>query len=639
MKKGLLFALALSVGTLAIGQNVSKLHHNTINCKPVTTKMDFQKDDIAGPIKTSAQTKGVISGSDIGFSNNIYTALVESQSALSYNASLNLLSYTHRGKVGDNGATSSGDIMVSTSSNDGATWSTSLYLADDATAPHYNRYPGGVIYNPAGNTTVSDAYVVYSGPSHDGSGGNNAWNANFFGSGKVDATNIVNQYFPSNGAFIRNSMQTTDDGKVHIIGASTIDAPYSHDSTYVYTGTFNSTTNGFDWTSYNFHTDFSVGSDGGVNAYAWFWETAFSKDGTVGYMWTIGRDAVNDYLSFMPIVWKTTNSGTTWTKMPVFDFSTVANITAHLRPMGGSTYARPAFNNKIEGIVDVNNELHLMCYVKSAFSSNLDSLDYTYFYSTNLKTNPIMDIFTTSTGWDARHLGDIASFEVADDEGNYGDQGWDLRLQASRTDDGTKVFATWTDSDTNNAWTGANGTFINVLPDLYVAGYDVVNDLRTNPTNFTFGTAFEGDFFFHYTSDVAKTDNGIYTVHTSKINLGADPLQPVTHVYMNGITFTDADFISNPGFKSSIDNKVSVSQNRPNPFNGNTQIDINLDKAANVSVEVINITGQTVYSMNLGRKASGTHTVNLNSNNLSSGIYFYTVTAGTSQVTKKMIVK
>jgi len=108
---------------------------------------------------------------------------------------------------------------------------------------------------------------------------------------------------------------------------------------------------------------------------------------------------------------------------------------------------------------------------------------------------------------------------------------------------------------------------------------------------------------------------------------------------MNGITFTDADFISNPGFKSSIDNKVSVSQNRPNPFNGNTQIDINLDKAANVSVEVINITGQTVYSMSLGRKASGTHTVNLNSDNLSSGIYFYTVTAGTSQVTKKMIVK
>ena len=56
-------------------------------------------------------------------------------------------------------------------------------------------------------------------------------------------------------------------------------------------------------------------------------------------------------------------------------------------------------------------------------------------------------------------------------------------------------------------------------------------------------------------------------------------------------------------------------------------------------MKVINITGQTVYSVNLGRKAQGTHPIEFNASDIASGIYFYTVTAGTSSITKKMIVK
>jgi len=82
-----------------------------------------------------------------------------------------------------------------------------------------------------------------------------------------------------------------------------------------------------------------------------------------------------------------------------------------------------------------------------------------------------------------------------------------------------------------------------------------------------------------------------------------------------------------------------LSQNRPNPFNGNTQIEVKLIKASNLSVEVVSVTGQKVYAKNYGLKAQGTHIINLNSDNLSSGVYFYTVTAGNSQVTKKMIVR
>ena len=641
MKKGLLFALALGIGTFAIGQNNMMQHYKINNTRPANhQKMDMPGNDIAGPVKKSTSTKGVIAGHNIGFSNNIYTALVEAQTVLDYNSTLGLLSYTHRGKIGDSGATGSGDIMISNSTDGGTTWSTNLYLADDAATPHYNRYPSSAIYNPAANTDIANAYVVYSGPSHKGGD----WDFNYFGSGKLDATGTVNDYVASQGAFIRNSMDVTDDGKVHLIGASTIETPYAHDTTYVMTGTFNSTTNAIDWSAYKLdHYNFVVGSDGKVEAYAFYWQSAFSADGNTGYFWTIGRDATNDYRAFMPIVWKTTDAGATWTQMPVFDFSTITNLTDHLRPMLGSTDARPSFSNKIDGVVDINGDLHLLSYIKSAFSDHNDSLGYNFLYSTNEKSNPVMDIFTTSTGWDAVHLGDKYTFSVPDKESGYGTgtdgQGWDLRLQASRTDDGTKVFASWTDTDTNNAYEGSDKYLLNMFPDAYVAGYDVVRKLKTPATNFTFGTDFEGDFFYHYMADITGEDNGTYTVHLSKISKGADPLQPITHVFMEGIEFVQADFVANPGFEASIDNSIKVSQNRPNPFNGNTQIDVNLDKTSNLSIEVINITGQTVYSMDLGRKASGIHTINLNSNNLSSGIYFYTVTAGNAQVTKKMIVR
>jgi len=83
---------------------------------------------------------------------------------------------------------------------------------------------------------------------------------------------------------------------------------------------------------------------------------------------------------------------------------------------------------------------------------------------------------------------------------------------------------------------------------------------------------------------------------------------------------------------------LEISQNYPNPFNGNTYVEVTLNKAANVSVEVTTVTGQKVVMNDYGFKTAGTHNVVIDGSQLTTGIYFYTVTAGQSKVTRKMMV-
>jgi hypothetical protein len=86
-------------------------------------------------------------------------------------------------------------------------------------------------------------------------------------------------------------------------------------------------------------------------------------------------------------------------------------------------------------------------------------------------------------------------------------------------------------------------------------------------------------------------------------------------------------------------NESHVSQNFPNPFSSTSTVTVELQEASNLSLVVTNMTGQKVLEINKGNVAAQTHTFTIDASNFQSGIYFYTVTAGDSQVTRKMIVE
>jgi len=82
-----------------------------------------------------------------------------------------------------------------------------------------------------------------------------------------------------------------------------------------------------------------------------------------------------------------------------------------------------------------------------------------------------------------------------------------------------------------------------------------------------------------------------------------------------------------------------ISQNYPNPFRGSTEVMVNLKQTGDLYLEVVSITGQKVYETEIMRAKPGLNRLSINSENIKPGIYFYTVKAGNSAVTKKMVVE
>jgi hypothetical protein len=76
--------------------------------------------------------------------------------------------------------------------------------------------------------------------------------------------------------------------------------------------------------------------------------------------------------------------------------------------------------------------------------------------------------------------------------------------------------------------------------------------------------------------------------------------------------------------------------NSPNPFNTATKINYYSEKPVAATVDVFNITGQKVARLFDGCIHSGSNSFIWRAENASSGIYFYRITAGSSNVTRAM---
>jgi hypothetical protein len=92
--------------------------------------------------------------------------------------------------------------------------------------------------------------------------------------------------------------------------------------------------------------------------------------------------------------------------------------------------------------------------------------------------------------------------------------------------------------------------------------------------------------------------------------------------------------------ENSIPVQFELSQNYPNPFNPTTTIKYSIPENSYVSLNIYNILGQEVSELVNNYQASGSYSVNFNSSGLSSGIYFYKLTAGSNtQVNKMLLLK
>lgn len=101
-----------------------------------------------------------------------------------------------------------------------------------------------------------------------------------------------------------------------------------------------------------------------------------------------------------------------------------------------------------------------------------------------------------------------------------------------------------------------------------------------------------------------------------------------------GITITPTTSVNNePNSKVA---KFALDQNYPNPFNPSTTINYSVENAGPVTVSVYNLMGQKVAELVNGTKTAGSYNVTWDASSVSSGMYFYQLTAGGQTLTKRM---
>jgi hypothetical protein len=85
-----------------------------------------------------------------------------------------------------------------------------------------------------------------------------------------------------------------------------------------------------------------------------------------------------------------------------------------------------------------------------------------------------------------------------------------------------------------------------------------------------------------------------------------------------------------------VGNDVVLAQNRPNPAKGSTEIAFSLPKAENVRLVVYDAQGRLVKTLAEGTRSAGKHQISVSG--LESGVYFYRLEAGSTSLTRRMVV-
>ncbi len=107
-------------------------------------------------------------------------------------------------------------------------------------------------------------------------------------------------------------------------------------------------------------------------------------------------------------------------------------------------------------------------------------------------------------------------------------------------------------------------------------------------------------------------------------------------VLMNSVTVpVSVTAVKNPG--NTIPKNTELLQNYPNPFNPSTTIEFQLAHAAFAQIVVYNIDGTKVRTLLNEQKSAGIYHIQFRGDNLPSGIYFISFTAGNFHQTKKML--
>ena len=147
----------------------------------------------------------------------------------------------------------------------------------------------------------------------------------------------------------------------------------------------------------------------------------------------------------------------------------------------------------------------------------------------------------------------------------------------------------------------------------------------------------------------AGTDNGVYVSYDNS-NSGEQINSGLTESLIYSLSLDKAGYLfagTNNGIFRSVESVTSIdeelenlplnftlNQNYPNPFNPSTTINFSIPETSFITLEVFNALGERVGVLASDELSAGTYKHNWNAAELTSGVYFYRLQAGSTILQK-----
>jgi hypothetical protein len=339
---------------------------------------------------------------------------------------------------------------------------------------------------------------------------------------------------------------------------------------------------------------------------------------------------------------KSFNGGTTWTKVPVYNFP---DITSFPTPMIHTNDGSLAV--AIDNSGNANVVFGRMAVSKT--TSNIDSSSY-YPYTDGLvywnENMPVLDSTQLGNvagltangqliGWmiDYDNSGSIDFPVVPTGTYPFGLYGSSLSSMPSMTMDAAgNIYVSYSSCREDKI----TPDLLAIYRHLYITKKDVGSVGWSTPIDLTSKTIHDYDECV-YGSMSPTTNTNLHIVYQADETVGS-AVTAVANWGNNNIYYinlTKSDLVVG---NSENDNAINMNI-YPNPSKDYTYIDLNLTKASNVNVTITNLVGQQVINKNFGQLGSGNRNLAIAVSQLNSGIYFFTVQAGNERITKKIVVE
>ncbi|MBK9331246.1 MAG: T9SS type A sorting domain-containing protein [Ignavibacteria bacterium] len=192
-----------------------------------------------------------------------------------------------------------------------------------------------------------------------------------------------------------------------------------------------------------------------------------------------------------------------------------------------------------------------------------------------------------------------------------------------------------TQPNTNVTWNSNNPQTVT---------WDVANTnaAPVSVSNVNIKLSTDGGLTFPTTLAANTSNDGSESITLPSINIANARIkvEAVGNIFydISNVNFAISNQVSVSNNNTGIPTEYLLSQNFPNPFNPSTKINFDIPENGNVTLKLMDISGKEIATLVRDNFTAGSYSFSFDGRGLSSGVYFYRLTAGNYSMTKRMLL-